>query len=452
MNTRPATLRRRFALGAAGLACLIVALFACVSYVYVQRELVREIDLELAAEYQHLAESFRSADDPGTVNVHQPWMTFAALAPDGRLLHGSPVVAALLPLLPADASRPGFVAQDSSRWRVATYPVPLGRLLIAYDLHAPDQVLRQLGIAYGVGGLLAAAFAAAAGWWLSGRVVAPLARLTASAEAIRIDRLDQRVPVPATADELHRLALVLNAMLERIEQGFTQARRFSADASHELRTPLTVMRGELDRLLHSPDLPPAHEARLLRLQEAAGRLQHIVETLLLLSRLDARAEPTPTTPVDLAAVLQDVGEDAALLAEGASLRLELHLAPAAPVLGDPAQLRRLLLNLLDNAIRHNQPGGHVSCHLETTPDHAVVTLANTGPGIPPALRPHLFQRFSRGARSAHSHGLGLALACEIARFHHGSLRLLDPAPEAPGLTRFQLTLPLAPASPDRARA
>ncbi len=445
------SLRFRFALGAVGLACLIVALFATGTFLHIRAEQFEEVDLELAAEARHLADAFAGGDLAAT-RSYQPWIGLAVLDPEGRLLRPPErLPAALLPeavsrLASQLGARPRTVHLPDAAWRVALYPAGPGHLLIGYDLAEVHDILNELAVAYLVGTLLVVALAAAGAWWLSGRLLAPMARLTHAAEAIDIHRLAQRVPVPATRDELQRLAQVLNAMLARLEAGVAQARRFSADASHELRTPLTIMRGELDRLLHSAELAPAHESRLLRLQEATGRLQRITETLLLLARLDAGAPPSAPARLDFSALVREAGEDAALLAEGTALHLEIVVEPGLDAPGDAGQLRRLTLNLLDNAIRYNHPSGRVTCRLARVGGRLELRVANTGPGLPPELRARLFQRFSRGdaARGAGGHGLGLALAAEIARAHGGELRLAS-APAAP-LTEFLLVLPGLPAS------
>lgn len=192
-------------------------------------------------------------------------------------------------------------------------------------------------------------------------------------------------------------------MLARIESGFLQSRRFTADASHELRTPLTIMSGELERLLHADGLPAEFEVRLLRVQEATARLQRLTEDLLLLARLDASV---PTDPNFVRA--------------------------------DADGLKRVVLNLLDNATRYNRPAGRVWCRLPTDSDDVFLAVGNTAPGIPEDIRSHLFQRFMRGGTARAAGGHGLALAYEISRAHGRELRLVETA--GPDTTDFVLKL------------
>lgn len=429
------SLRFRFALGAVGLATVVVALFATGTFLHIREEQFEAVDLELMAEARHLSDTHRDSPSSAVIS-YQPWISFALQDAQGHVIQKSAKLppALLQETLGDPPARPRTLHSADASWRIAVYPLDTvngrHRLVLGYDLKEVYEILDEMLVAYLVGTLLVLALSALGGAWLSGRMLAPVARLTAAAEAIDIHGLDQRVPVPPAHDELQRLALRLNAMLERIEQGVGQARRFSADASHELRTPLTIMRGELDRLLHSGSLPPEHEARVLRLQEATARLQRITETLLLLARLDSGAAASQHAPLDFSALVLETGEDAALLAEGRTIRLEFDMPPGLFVKGDPEQLRRLVLNLLDNAIRYNHPGGHVTCRLAlTAADRVELRVANPGPGLPEELRTRLFERFSRGdpAHGVGGHGLGLALAREIARAHGGELRLASPS-------------------------
>jgi signal transduction histidine kinase len=283
--------------------------------------------------------------------------------------------------------------------------------------------------------------AALGGWWVAGRALAPLRDLTAAAESIRAVRLDRRVPVAPANDEIRRLADVLNAMLGRLEKSFEHAQRFAADASHELRTPLTIMHGEIERLLRTPNLDRMHEEKLLSLQEEIGRLDRITEHLLLLARFDTGNVAMRREPVDFSALVAGTCEDAELLAEAQAITLTTHVGPGIIVAGDDAHLRRVVLTLLDNAVRYNHVNGKVESTLELRSTGVELRVRNTGPGVPESGRAQLFQRFFRvdPARGRGGHGLGLSLAREIARAHDGEIELGPNVQE--GWTEFILTLP-----------
>jgi heavy metal sensor kinase len=281
------------------------------------------------------------------------------------------------------------------------------------------------------------------GWWIAGRALAPVHALTEAAEQVHAAKLDARVPVPAAADEIQRLALVLNEMFARLEGSFTQAQRFAADASHELRTPLTIMRGQVEQMLHTNGLSADQEAGLLSMQEEIHRLGRITEQLLLLARFDAGRVDLKLEQIDLSSLAREACEDAELLATVHEVNLTKQITPGVLVTGDKGQLRRVLLNLLHNATQYNFPGGSVVCMIEATPEGAVASVANTGPSIPAEQRERIFERFYRADPSRTErggHGLGLSLCREIARAHGGSIVLKPDAQD--GRVVFELTLPI----------
>jgi len=433
-------LRARLAVGSASLAAVAIALFAVAVYLHMRAELFEEADLEISSYVEN------HARDPGGLieghfRIRALLIPSPPALPDAVSVFDVELVQTVL-AAPIHDSRTWH--QGETRWRGLWVPTSQGRLIVLYNLEELDEVLNELLVVCFAGVLVLIGLAAVSGWFWAGRALAPVLALQHAAESIHADSLHRRVPVPPARDELRRLAEVINAMLGRIETSFVQSRRFTADASHELRTPLTILRGELDRLLHQDALPPDHEARLLRMQENVGRLQRLTENLLLLARLDAHSpDSCPTNSIDFSALVAEAAEDGALLAEAHGTRLQLDLAPSLRLAGDTDNLRRAVLNLLDNATRYNRPSGSVWMRLVSKNNYAVLTVENTGPGISPELRSRLFQRFARGdaARSSGGHGLGLALTAEIARAHGGELRLADAT--APDRTEFILTLPLS---------
>ncbi len=433
---RPLAFNTRLALGGALLVLVALALFATASLLFFRYEQFEQVDLELRST---LAEPL---DKRGLPESPPPYVSVARLDHAGKIVAATERFPADLASRALDHAGPVNVSAPAPGWRLLSGETPEGALVAAYDLYEVRDVTVDMLQACLLALPILAALAGIAVWWFSHRALRPLRELTAATSGVAALRLDQRVPEPPANDDLRRLALAFNAMLARLETGFEQARRFSADASHELRTPLTIMRGEISRLLRNPGLTPQTETALLSLQEEIGRLERITEHLLLLARLDAgQVSAEHFEELDFAALVASVCEDAELLAGARDVRLSVAPTPAARVRGDALLLRRVILNLLDNATRYNQPGGEVACELALAGDRVELRVRNTGVSISPEARAGLFRRFYRAdaARGRGGHGLGLALSREIARSHGGELSLRpDPAP---GLTEFILSLP-----------
>ncbi|MDW8310597.1 MAG: ATP-binding protein [Verrucomicrobiales bacterium] len=279
------------------------------------------------------------------------------------------------------------------------------------------------------------------GWLVAGRALHPLRRIAQTAERVTASGLDQRIPESREDPEIARLIQVLNRMMDRLEASFRQATRFSADASHELKTPLAVMQGELENALQAA-APGSPEQQLFsNLLEETQRLKNITQSLLLLARADAGQLTLHRETVDLSAELESLIEDARALAADLRLAFEVEVPPRVPVQADRALLRTALFNLLTNAVKYNVPEGRVSVTLPSASDRIVLTVGNTGPGIPPEEQPRVFDRFyrvRRGDRAVEGIGLGLSLAREIIRAHGGDVTLHE---SKQGWTAFDVALP-----------
>jgi len=336
------------------------------------------------------------------------------------------------------------------------------------SVHESIQLLRT-GLLLGVPVLLG--LLALVSWWVIGRALRPVEALRRGAEVITGTGASRRLPLPSAGDEVHRLAVTLNDMLTRLEAASARQRAFVGDAAHELRSPLASIRTQLEvavRLAQPAAVPagplPADGAAELALDVLADveRLSRLVDDLLLLARLDEAAPNRPprrTEPVDLGALARDL----AGRYDGARVPVTVRTTEASPVTeaspaagpgdwptgtgptvtGDPDGLRRILANLLDNAVRHATT--RVTVTVAGTADAAEVTVTDDGPGIPPADRDRVFDRFTRldeaRARDGGGTGLGLAIARELVRAHGGTVSLHDAAPAAGTGTRAVVTLP-----------
>ncbi len=320
-------------------------------------------------------------------------------------------------------------------------PVSKGlTLYVATELNEINADSTQLVFGLAIGLPLIVATIAFGGWWLARKALAPVSEIATAAEQITAEHLHRRLAAPAVRDEIGRLTDVLNAMLDRLDASFRQAVRFSADASHELKTPLTVLRSSIEDLMGSPTLAPDDLAAVSALLEQTHRLTGITESLLLLSRADTGRLQLDFTSCDVAEIITGCADDALIMAEPRDVTIEKEVPAKLIATVDPRRLGQILLNLLDNAVKYNRPGGAIRVSAATNGEQLTFTVANTGPGIPVDHLPQLFERFFRS--NAHpdtpGQGLGLSLARELARAHGGDLELVKSDAE---WTVFTLRIP-----------
>lgn len=276
-------------------------------------------------------------------------------------------------------------------------------------------------------------------WKVTGQALRPVEAIRAEVDAITGQDLHRRVPEPGTADEIARLAATMNAMLDRLEASGRRQRQFIADASHELRSPLAVLRTQLEVADTHPD--PAVRAELVHgALEDTDRLQNLATDLLLLARLDAGGtDDRPRQRIDLT----DLVTTTVLARPSGPHRRTTDVAPGVAVDGIPLWLGRLLTNLLDNAERHAATTVHVRLAVDPVRGLALLDVEDDGPGIPPADRERVFERFTRlddaRSRDHGGSGLGLPIARDIARHHHGTLTVTP----TPAGARLTAALPLA---------
>ncbi len=289
---------------------------------------------------------------------------------------------------------------------------------------------------------VAALGSAAIGWFFATRFLRHLTHLADSADRISIHNLQDRLDVPATLDEVSRLTNAMNELLERLEASVAQIKRFTADASHELRMPLTVMKCEVEALLRdgtSSFSPDVCERLLLEI----NRLARLCESLLFLARADADEIEFDPHGVNLSVLGLELLEDAQVLAESRQIKVDALIEPDVQVTGDTPLIRRLLQNLLDNAVKHNVDYGWIRFLIVGHDRNARLVIANSGTLIPAGEQRRLFERFHRvdPARSVRGFGagLGLSICREIVALHAGSIRLISS--DAKG-TSFEVLLPL----------
>jgi len=265
------------------------------------------------------------------------------------------------------------------------------------------------------------------GWLLAHRALKPVDRMTQAARRIGGEHLNERLQETGSGDELDRLAKTLNDMLARLDDAFDQMRQFSADASHELQTPLTILKGEMEVALRTQRSPEEYQRVLKSGLEEIDRINHLVEGLLLLARADAGVLRLDVGPLELKELLQEVCEQMKMVADVHSISLHSSLLEPVSVRGDREHLRRLLLNLVDNAIKYTPAGGRVILSLQSDEEWASVRISDTGIGLSMDEQERIFTRFHRAAEARSQReggvGLGLCIARSIAEAHGGKIQV-----------------------------
>jgi signal transduction histidine kinase len=328
---------------------------------------------------------------------------------------------------------------EHGNWRVARFESPELVVIMAMDLEVFYQDIKGFQSAFLIAVAIGLLLLAGAGWFLAGRAMRPVARIADTAEGITAQGLDQRIPMVSSDIELERLVNVCNDMLDRLEKSYRQAVRFSADAAHELQTPLTILQGELDNAIQSADAGSLEQQRYCMLLEELSNLKTVVQKLLLLAHADEGRLKLNLVPVDLVQLLRTAMEDFEIIAP--DLKIESQLPKRLVLPADAALLGQAIRNMTSNAAKYTEAGGHVRFSLDVVDGVAQCILGNSAEPISETDCDQLFERFYRveKSRTTAGSGLGLSLAREIARAHHGDLQLL---PYHSGMVFFALTLPL----------
>jgi signal transduction histidine kinase len=290
--------------------------------------------------------------------------------------------------------------------------------------------------------------AATGGYWIAGRALVPVGRMTREVQAITVRNLDRRVEVPVSDADLQRLALTFNAMLKRLQTSVADLSRLTADASHELRTPVTLVRSTADVALTRPRSPEEYREALADILAHSERMSGLVDDLLVLARADAGVEPHHDESSDVVAAVHQALSDAQTQLDTANVTAT-HKGSGGPVVAAASaeSLRRLFVILLSNAARYTPAGGRVTVTTATDIARRAVTIdvVDTGIGIDPADRDRVFDRFYRGtaarAIAADGSGLGLSIARAIVMTHGGTIEIAPPPPG--GGCVVHVTLPVA---------
>ncbi len=448
------------------ITALAVLLSSAIVYLSVAGNLQRDLDSSLALAAKSIA-------DGVVVSGASPLRPLRLVLPDLSAFSGADLLVQVVDVrgavldrseslgrssVPFDAEVRRALAEHGEAYTTARVPGgrlrvytlalvldgrPIGALQVARPLAPLESAQGRLLQALVVVDALLLLLAAGGGWALARGALRPIAAVTATADAIaRSGDLERRVPVTDARDEVGALAATFNRMLDRLDAALTAQRRFVADASHELRTPLTTLRVNLATLRRRDATRPPEEVEILDdLDGELERLSRLVGGLLALARADA-GQPLERARVAFDAVVRQVYTACQRQADARALILES--APPLAVLGSADHLEQVVRNLVENALKYTQPGGHVTLALREVDGGAELTVRDDGVGIAPEDLPHVFERFYRAtsARSRPGAGLGLSIADWIVRAHGGRLS----AESEPGVgSTFHVWLPLAPA-------
>jgi two-component system, OmpR family, sensor kinase len=448
------------------LLLLIVTLFLGLAYL-LERELRQDVDDRLLETATSMNQEFQvsftfsgpvvrvpppdSFSFPSqlieVVGANRVWFSSENLG-DRRLLD---------PDLDVPPDRPRYTTTevDGVPVRVLSYPIRLsgqtiGLVSVGEPLIQLDETLDQVRRLLGLLAVTGVGLAAVGGWFLATRALAPVDRMTATAGGLAFAApqrlsLSTRLDVPATGDELSRLALTFNALLDRLESAFETQQRFIADASHELRTPLTAIRGNVDLLSKQLALATATdqdvEETIQALKRESERMARLTDDLLTLARAEAQSGLVlQKSTVELEPLLREAIETVQRARPTPHIRVVIE--PTLAVVADRDRLAQVLVNLLDNAVRYTPTDGVIDVMAAIKGDRLRLTVNDTGSGINAAELPHVFDRFFR-AESARQRltggtGLGLAIVQAIVRAHQGTIQLES---EVDRGTMVTITLP-----------
>ena len=474
------TIRARLALWYAAALAFFLVIFATAGYVFVARTSIAEMDssllqaanavasaVDLESSELHfeneaiprVVEEFRFRDMAVAVldRFTGTLVTAQELsAPNARATLVPLRVPDLLPVLVAHEDEPAFVdvTEGGEALRLAILPYRYGprpiTIATVRSLGEHQQLLHELRLAIALSIPVLLLLATWGGYLLARQGLAPVAAMTEHAARIGASTLHERLPVGNAEDELGRLATVFNDLLARLDRAFEQQRQFMADASHELRTPVSIVGGEAELALSRDHRSPEElRGALGVIQREAGRLKRIVDDLFLLARATAGEQLLASTDLYLGELASECVRAVRSLAAARHITLEYEGSVELPYRGDEALLRRLLINLLDNAIKYTPEGGRVTLTAESRPDEYLLQVSDTGPGVPEDSRARIFDRFYRvraegsaagDLRLGGGAGLGLPIARWIAEEHGGRLELTRTGPEG---STFTVTLPRA---------
>ncbi len=383
----------------------------------------RYVDSFSPDDFRHLEQEFREES-----LLSQSVANIRIADPQGHWLFRTPSAEIWPPLKSPSPlqSRYETIRVRHDKVRLLTAPIRVGTVQIGLGIGELEEVKNGFLWTIGLGSPLLLLVAAMGGYWMSGRALSPVDRISQAAAQISAQDLSARLPSSGADDELDRLSGVLNEMLRRLQSAFHRITEFTADASHELRTPIAVIQTTSELMQSRPRTLEEHLAAWSRVRIETERTSLLIGDLLLLARSDAGKSALDFHPIDLAETVRSATDEMRVMAEAKGLSLSIDAPSACPIHGDPDALRRAVCILLDNAIKFTPSPGSVSVRV-TTGAQALVTVSDTGVGIAEQDWPLIFERFYRvskdRSRQTGGSGLGLSIAQWIVKRHGGVIEV-----------------------------
>jgi heavy metal sensor kinase len=425
--------------------CLSLAVLGWVIFLGAQKNISRIIDSDLRARLK-ATQTFMEQQIPvlSGKDLQDEFQEYSASQPGGELLQISNVSGEWIfqspsiqkvnipPGLPSGEGNPSSgMLQTRGLLRVISAGIRLKgsvyNVQIATDLSKFNLFLQQLKWLLLISTPVAIALALAGGYWLSGRALQPMRKITERARSIGAEELSLRLDVPKAADEMRFLAETLNEMLGRIESSFKKITQFTADASHELRTPVAIIRTTAEVALRQKRDEEEYRKSLFDILEEAKRTTSLLDDLLVLARSDSHGWQFAKEPANIAEIIEKAHSKAQLLAEEKEISFSLQIgARDVCIYGDPEALGRMFLVLFDNAVKYSPIGGHVTALFAVREGTPVFEIRDSGIGIPEDAMPRIFERFFQAdashTRNGGGFGLGLAIAKATANAHQAEMQ------------------------------
>lgn len=447
--------------GAGLLASLTLSLIVFVNMLEQPYEL---LDQELDTHGHALAASLKIQDD-GSFTQNRLFDHLTGLywvkifTQQKQLLYQSPL--ALLTDLPIKSTDYGYTVDtalsmnqvypeednDSVAFRVRIFTVPVTDknylLQIARPIENLDKELIEIVLIFLLGLAVAALILILFGYWVAGRILHPIREINVLAREITDKTLDKRLPLGTNFDELYALSAALNQMFDRLHHSFILQKEFIANAAHELKTPITILRLSVEEALQHEDLPEPLLRQLTGQGKALIRIDSLVKNLLNLSTLEL--QPTcKCDQFDLVELARDISDEFDEILRTQEVQVKMDIPDTLLFCADREKIRRMLINLMDNAIKYNNHGGMIGLKIRVEEENICIELYNTGPGIPAAELTKVFNQFHRVEKSRSTEyggsGLGLTIVKRIVELHHGTITIES---EPDRWTRVRVLLPVS---------
>lgn len=434
-----------------------LVLFAAAIWISMKHSLAFDLHRGLRDEAQHVRLFVNTELSEPATNLEEELAEYSSGLPDGTYLEVTDsqgvTVFNSLPLFPWPRKTGGGTEQLELQWRDNSYqvlvaPFTVGRqqwrVVLASSLRPLNHLMSRLRVLLIALIPAVALLATLGGIWLSRRALKSVDEITVAARSIGIANLSERLRVPDSNDELQRLSETWNDMLSRLEEAVSRLSQFTSDASHELRTPLAVIRTTAELAVRRSRSPQDYQTALTQILVESERMTRLVDDLLFLAHCDAESQQMPMAVLNFSGLVQSLCSQIAPVASDRQVRIATQISDGdVMIAGNDLALRRLVLALLDNAVKYSKPGGTVVVRLFRSSERAVLEIEDEGCGIPASEIPLIFDRFYRTPQtrneSVNGYGLGLSLAAAIAQRHYTSIEVQS-APGSGSTFRISLAL------------